>query len=48
MVNTLTHADVTCAALFTPYDLLPLERIVGSERARRMVGAATTPLFMFC
>ena len=43
----LESADVTCAALFTSLDLLRLERIVGSDRAKRMIGS-DKPLFMFC
>jgi len=46
MLNMLEGNDISCAALFTPYDLLRLERIVGTDRAKRMV-ASDKPLFMF-
>ena len=47
MLNMLATTDVTCAAVFTPLDLLRLERIVGTDRAKRMV-SSDKPLFMFC
>lgn len=40
------HATVT--ALFCRYDLMLLERVVGSARARRMCAKAAAPTFMFC
>jgi len=46
MLNMLEGNDISCAALFTPFDLLRLERIVGTDRAKRMVSSDKL-LFMF-
>jgi len=37
---------ISCPALATPFDLLRLERMAGTDRAKRMV-ASDKPLFMF-
>ncbi|GAX83068.1 hypothetical protein CEUSTIGMA_g10494.t1 [Chlamydomonas eustigma] len=42
-------AHATVAALFCKYDMMQLERVVGSNRARKMVaGSSDSSTFMFC
>ena len=41
-----THAGVS--ALFCKYDVLQLERVVGTGRARKMVAPGDSSTFMFC
>ena len=40
------HACVS--ALFCKYDMMQLERIVGSSRAKKMIGTKDSNTFMFC
>lgn len=40
-------AAVTCLSLFTRFERLSLERIVGEDRARHMLGSAKNT-FLFC
>ena len=42
----VVHASV--AALFCRFDLLQLERVVGSSRAKKMVTSTESNTFMFC
>jgi len=46
ILNLLQGEDPSCVALFTKYDRFKLERIVGTERAARML-AAEKGTFMF-
>eukprot|EP00731_Ephydatia_muelleri_P028176 Em0019g1049a len=38
-METVGHGNATCTAIYSRYDALSLSRIVGSERARRMIAA---------
>ena len=39
LIETVGHSNATCTAIYSRYDALSLSRIVGSERARRMIVA---------
>ena len=38
-IETVGHSNATCTVMYSRYDALNLTRIVGSERARRMMAA---------
>jgi len=46
LLNLLSGDDISSTCLFSTFDWMKLERIVGSERAQRMV-QSQKPTFMF-
>eukprot|EP00698_Gefionella_okellyi_P002652 TRINITY_DN12498_c0_g1_i1.p1 TRINITY_DN12498_c0_g1~~TRINITY_DN12498_c0_g1_i1.p1 ORF type:complete len:604 (+),score=124.22 TRINITY_DN12498_c0_g1_i1:25-1836(+) len=47
IVNMLDGTDVDVCAMFTSFDALELERVVGTQRAQRML-TDTKPTYLFC
>jgi U3 small nucleolar RNA-associated protein 25 len=47
MLNLITETDASCTVLFSKYDKLQLERIVGAARCDRMINNPKTT-FLFC
>ena len=47
MLNLIEAEDTTCTVLFSKFEKLQLERIVGTARCQRMIDSEKAT-FMFC